>query len=59
MTRSRHRPAISWRLHCPVCGVDCTRGSCNYRNSFVDDVSVQEVVESVLELLGNKSTTTE
>ncbi|WP_237265852.1 glycosyltransferase family 9 protein [Tolypothrix bouteillei] len=59
MTRSRHRPAISWRLHCPVCGVDCTRDSCDHRNSFVDDVSVQEVVESVLELLGHKSTTNE
>ncbi|GAB1542428.1 glycosyltransferase family 9 protein [Scytonema sp. NUACC21] len=55
MTRTRHRPAISWRLHCPVCGVDCTRESCNHRDSFVADVPVQEVVQSALELLSTST----
>ena len=55
MTRDRHCPAISWRLHCPVCGVDCTRASCNHRDSFVADVPVQEVVDSALELLATTS----
>jgi ADP-heptose:LPS heptosyltransferase len=55
LSRDRHRPAISWRLHCPVCGVDCTRASCNHRDSFVADVPVQEVVDSALELLATTS----
>lgn len=55
LSRDRHRPAISWCLHCPVCGVDGTRTSCNHRDSFVADVPVQEVVDSVLELLATKS----
>jgi ADP-heptose:LPS heptosyltransferase len=55
LSRDRHRPAISWRLHCPVCGVDCTRASCNHRDSFVADVSVQEVIDSALELLATTS----
>jgi len=51
VTRSRHRPAISWRLNCPVCGVDCTRYSCTHTASFVDEVSTQEVIDSVFQLL--------
>lgn len=50
-TRTWHRPVISWRLHCPVCGVDCTQQGCDHRVSFVDDVSVQEVIDSTLDLL--------
>ncbi|MDQ3856391.1 MAG: glycosyltransferase family 9 protein [Chloroflexota bacterium] len=52
MTRSRHRPAVSWRLHCPVCGLDCTRDQCPHGASFVVEVAVDEVVSSALELLG-------
>ena len=51
MTRARHRPAISWRLRCPECGLDCTRATCSHRASFVADVSVDEVATSALELL--------
>ena len=50
-TRERHRPAISWRLACPVCGTDCTRGECPHRDSFVADVEVSEVRTSALDLL--------
>jgi ADP-heptose:LPS heptosyltransferase len=51
VTRSRHRPAISWRLNCPICGVNCTRDSCNHSASFVDDVPVQEVINSALSFI--------
>ena len=50
-TRARHRPAIAWRLACPVCGVDCTKGSCDHGESFVADVPVEEVTASALDLL--------
>ena len=52
LTRARHRPFVSWRLTCPVCGVDCTRGMCEHRASFVADVPAGEVVEAALELFG-------
>lgn len=51
VTRSRHRPAISWRLTCPVCGVDCTQDTCTHTASFVDEVSTQEVLDSAFQLL--------
>ncbi|MFV2101909.1 glycosyltransferase family 9 protein [Micromonospora sp. LOL_024] len=58
--RGRHRPIISWTVHCPVCGVDCTPGvyphrpgdgECPHRDSFVTDVPVDEVTEAARELL--------
>ena len=49
--RARHRPAISWRLECPECGLDCTRHRCGHDVSFVADVTVDEVGSSALELL--------
>ncbi len=51
LTRTRHRPAISWRLNCPTCGVDCTQGSCEHRSSFVADVPVDEAAASALDLM--------
>lgn len=51
MTRALHRPAISWRLDCPVCGTNCTSGSCAHSASFVDDVSIEEVVDFAMDLL--------
>ena len=51
LTRTRHRPCISWRLECPVCGVDCLRGSCDHHESFVADVPVTEVLEACYALL--------
>ena len=50
LTRGRHRLAISWRLNCPVCGVDTTRTPCSHHVSFVADVPVDEVLEPALEL---------
>jgi ADP-heptose:LPS heptosyltransferase len=56
MTRTRHRPAIAWRLACPECGRDTTREGCEHRGSFVADVSVDEVIESTRGLLGDALT---
>lgn len=50
-TRARHRPLLSWRLDCPVCGVNCMTGRCDHRESFVADVSVEEAAEQALDLL--------
>jgi ADP-heptose:LPS heptosyltransferase len=58
--RARHRPIGSWTIHCPVCGVDCSReiyparpgaGDCPHRVSFVSDVPVVEVLEAVADLV--------
>lgn len=51
-TRTRHRPLLSWRLDCPVCGVNCTTGRCEHRESFVADVAAGEAAEQALDLLG-------
>jgi ADP-heptose:LPS heptosyltransferase len=59
--RDRHRPVVSWTIHCPRCGADCTRDlfphrpggpPCEHRDSFVAEVAVAEVVEEMLDLLG-------
>jgi ADP-heptose:LPS heptosyltransferase len=50
-TRTRHRPAIAWRLTCPDCGLDCTRDECHHRSSFVAEVPVEEVRDPALDLL--------
>ncbi len=50
VTRARDRPAISWQLDCPVCGVNCITGSCEHDASFVTSVSVEEVRFSALDL---------
>lgn len=46
-----HRAAVSSRIHCPVCGAENIRQRCPHNDSFVDDVSVEEVVEAALALL--------
>jgi ADP-heptose:LPS heptosyltransferase len=57
--RARHRPIVSWTVHCPVCGEDCTRdiyphrpgsGDCGHQESFVIDVPVAEVLEAVADV---------
>ena len=50
-TRTRHRPATSWQVACPVCGTDCTRRQCEHLVSFVDAVEASEVIQSALQLL--------
>jgi ADP-heptose:LPS heptosyltransferase len=61
VNRHRHRPMVSWTIHCPECGVDCTRDlyparggppPCSHQPSFVADVPAVEVRDAALELLG-------
>lgn len=54
LTRSNHRPHVSFRLACPVCGVDCTRAACTHSASFVADVPAEEVITSALDLLSRR-----
>jgi ADP-heptose:LPS heptosyltransferase len=58
--RDRHRPLMSWTIHCPRCGADCTRDlyperpggpACGHRDSFVADIAVAEVIEEMVDLL--------
>ena len=58
--RARHRPLVSWTIHCPRCGADCTRDlypdraggpACGHRDSFMADIPVKEVVDALLDLL--------
>ncbi len=57
ITRRLHRPLLSWRLECPVCGVNCIYGACDHRESFVADVTVDEVWEQAADLLVQASRT--
>ncbi|WP_084160974.1 glycosyltransferase family 9 protein [Nocardia sp. BMG51109] len=53
--RARDRVLMSWTTRCPVCGRDCTDESvprCAHDVSFVDGVSVEQVLAEVDELLG-------
>jgi ADP-heptose:LPS heptosyltransferase len=50
VTRTRHRPAISWRLDCPSCGANCMTEGCGHDDSFVAGVSIDEVRASALDL---------
>lgn len=54
----KNRCSISWRINCPLCGVDCIRedvhhpsGSCDHRDSFVNDVDIGEVIKHMDDLL--------
>jgi ADP-heptose:LPS heptosyltransferase len=58
--RGRHRPLISWTIHCPECGLDCTRDLypartggtvCRHSPSFVADIATIEVIDAASELL--------
>jgi ADP-heptose:LPS heptosyltransferase len=57
--RARHRPLLSWQVHCPVCGTDCTPAGqphrpgegCEHRPSFLDQIPVAEVVAEARDLI--------
>jgi ADP-heptose:LPS heptosyltransferase len=51
--RNRHRPMLSWRLECPVCGASTLAERCGHDASFVDGVSVADVLDAVRSLLGS------
>jgi hypothetical protein len=54
VTRGRHRPLLSWRLECPVCGVNCITGACGHHESFVADVAEDDVCREALDLLSEE-----
>ena len=49
--RAKHRPHLSWTIHCPVCGKNTIHEGCDHRVSFVDEVRVEAVVEAAMDLL--------
>lgn len=60
LTRDLHRAAVSWRLTCPECGIDCTGDRwpertagqrCRHNPSFIDEVGVEEVLDYAEDLL--------
>ena len=53
LTRTRHRPLISWRLECPICGSNQIVEPCKHRASYVADVQVEEVVGAAMDLLSS------
>ncbi|GAA1312869.1 glycosyltransferase family 9 protein [Pseudonocardia xinjiangensis] len=65
-TRTRHRPLLSWTLHCPECGADCSTAGhphrpgegCEHRPSFLGQIPVREVQEEVSDLITRVSTPT-
>jgi ADP-heptose:LPS heptosyltransferase len=65
--RTRHRPLLSWTVHCPVCGTDTSTAGfphrpgdgCAHRPSFLDQIPVVEVIDEVLDLLHRTSTAAE
>ena len=48
---ARHRVHMSWRTHCPECGVSCVDGECSHNDSFVADVAAAAVISSARDLL--------
>jgi ADP-heptose:LPS heptosyltransferase len=50
LRQHRHRPALSVRIHCPVCGAENLKQRCGHDVSFVDDVSCDEVTGLAVEL---------
>lgn len=55
LTTARHRPLVSWRLTCPICGADRATGSCPHQPSFVADVAVEAVTATALDLLAQET----
>jgi ADP-heptose:LPS heptosyltransferase len=54
LTRTLHRPLVSWTRSCPVCGasgVDLSAERCPHDASWVADVTVDAVVEQAEDLL--------
>ncbi|HSU08373.1 MAG TPA: glycosyltransferase family 9 protein [Pseudonocardia sp.] len=65
-TRTRHRPLLSWQVHCPECGVDTSTAGfphrpgdgCPHRPSFLGQIPVVEVLDEALDLVRRTPTAT-
>ncbi len=51
--RTHHRPQMSWTINCPVCGQNTLVERCQHDVSFVDEVTVDEVLSNAFDLLRN------
>jgi ADP-heptose:LPS heptosyltransferase len=59
LTRKIHRPMISWRMECPICGVvpndpypfEPKSPQCDHPVSFVRDITIEQVMHTVEGLL--------
>ncbi|MEA2596385.1 MAG: hypothetical protein QOF01_2854 [Thermomicrobiales bacterium] len=47
---ARQRPIVSWRISCPVCGVDRAAVRCDHHPSFLADVPTDTVVKAALDV---------
>lgn len=54
ITRTLHRPIVSWRRTCPMCGNDLASEPCNHHESIVADISTDEVISSALDLFSSQ-----
>jgi ADP-heptose:LPS heptosyltransferase len=52
--RMNHRPVLSWRLNCTLCGQDTIQAPCSHRASFVDDITADEVFNFCLDLTSDQ-----
>ncbi len=55
LTRAHHRPLLSWRLDCPICGRNTISDNCNHHDSFVADVPTDAVMTAALDLFQNEN----
>jgi len=58
VTRSIHRPVVSWQMQCPLCGIVPNdpypfepKINCDHAVSFVRDITVEEVLNATMSLL--------
>jgi len=63
LTRSIHRPMISWKMECPLCGIvpndpypfEPKTATCDHPVSFVQDISTDQVIKTTEGLLSQIS----
>jgi ADP-heptose:LPS heptosyltransferase len=53
LAMSRHRPVISWRVNCPVCGIDRAAATCDHHPSFLADLPAETAIQPMLDLLAS------
>lgn len=53
VTRARHHPLISWRVHCPVCGRNTLNDNCAHHDSFIAEIPVADVQQAAVTLLAD------
>lgn len=61
LTRGLHKPLISWRMACPLCGVIPNKPypfepqiACKHLVSFVADITIDEVLHNAIAMLKQK-----